>query len=109
VRREGDESRFIFGDIEGEIEEGQRSETISRPTFENAGQAAWTVVTGDEVMRIVRSPQTGEVTTTRVITTELDSIQGEISAIRLSNSGAQAAMLIGGVVSVGGVERDGSG
>src|SRR5699024_6269456 len=79
VRREGDESRFIFGDIEGEIEEGQKSETISRPTFENAGQAAWTVVNGDEVMRIVRSPQSVEVTTTRLITTELDSIQGEIS------------------------------
>src|SRR5699024_11574476 len=55
VRREGDESRFILGDIEGEIEEGQKSETISRPTFENAGQAAWTVVNGDEVMRMVRS------------------------------------------------------
>ena len=109
VRREGDESRFIFGDIEGEIEEGQKSETISRPTFENAGHAAWTVVNGDEVMRIVRSPQTGEVTTTRVITTELDSIQGEISVIRLSNSGAQAAMIIGGEVYIGVVERERSG
>src|SRR5699024_839961 len=69
----------------------------------------WTVVNGDEVMRIVRSPQTGEVTTTRVITTELDSIQGEISVIRLSNSGAQAAMIIGGEVYIGVVERERSG
>src|SRR5690625_1275024 len=72
VRREGDESRFIFGDIEGDIEEGLSAETISRPTFENAGQSAWTVVDGDEVMRVVRSPQTGELTTTRVITTDLE-------------------------------------
>ena len=109
VRREGDESRFIFGDIEGDIEEGLSAETISRPTFENAGQSAWTVVDGDEVMRVVRSPQTGELTTTRVITTDLDSIEGEISVIRLSNSGAQAAMIIGGEVYIGVVERERSG
>lgn len=109
VRRDNEESQFIFGDIDGELEEGLSAETISRPTFENAGQAAWSVVNGDEVLRIVRSPQTGEVTTTRVDTSELDSISGEISVIRLSNSGAQAAMIIGGEVYIGVVERERSG
>lgn len=109
VRRDNEESQFIFGDIDGELEEGLSAETISRPTFENAGQAAWSVVNGYEVLRIVRSPQTGEVTTTRVDTSELDSISGEISVIRLSNSGAQAAMIIGGEVYIGVVERERSG
>ena len=109
MRRDNEESQFIFGDIDGELEEGLSAETISRPTFENAGQAAWSVVNGDEVLRIVRSPQTGEVTTTRVDTSELDSISGEISVIRLSNSGAQAAMIIGGEVYIGVVERERSG
>lgn len=109
VRREGDESQLIFGEVEGQPEEALQAETISRPTFENAGQAAWAVVEGDEIMRLVRSPQTGEVTTTRVDKSELDDIDGEISVIRLSNSGAQAAMIIGGEVYIGVVERQRSG
>lgn len=109
VRREGDESQLIFGEVEGQPEEALQAETISRPTFENAGQAAWAVVEGDEIMRLVSSPQTGEVTTTRVDKSELDDIDGEISVIRLSNSGAQAAMIIGGEVYIGVVERQRSG
>ena len=105
VRRNGEESQLIFGELEGTVEESIQAETISRPTFENAGQAAWTVVEGDEIMRLVRSPQTGEVTTTRVNSAALDDIDGEISVIRLSNSGAQAAMIIGGQVYIGIVER----
>src|SRR5699024_5320157 len=50
VRRDNEESQFIFGDIDGELEEGLSAETISRPPFENAGQAAWSVVNGDEVL-----------------------------------------------------------
>ena len=106
VRRNGeDESELLFGDIDGAIETPLSADTISRPTFENAGQAAWAVVGGDAVMRMVRSPQTGEVTTARVDTSELEDYGDEISVIRLSNSGAQAAMIIGGDVYVGVVER----
>ena len=77
VRREEDESRFIFGDIEGDIEEGL-SLRLFRARPLKCRPVSWTVVDGDEVMRVVRSPQTGELTTTRVITTDLDSIEGNL-------------------------------
>src|SRR5690625_7168636 len=53
VRREGDESRFIFGDIEGDIEEGLSAENISSPTFEIVGQLAWVLVDAYDVIRFV--------------------------------------------------------
>jgi len=107
VRRQGDESVLLTGPLDGDLTEALRAETISRPTFEFDPANLWVVVDGDRILRVVRSGPTGEFTETPVNTEALATIPGEISVIRLSQSGARVAMIIDGRVHVGVVERPG--
>lgn len=104
VRSVGDEYRLEFGDVDGQLTRSLTGRTLSRPTFEIGGQAAWTVVDGDTVVRVVRS-SSGELAEMEVNTSALDDIEGEISVLRLSNTGARVAMIIGGKIYTGMVER----
>ena len=87
------------------------AETISRPSFELSGQAAWVVVDGEKVVRVVRSSTTGEAAETRVDTSALDEagIDGDISVLRLSPTSSRVAMLVDGNIYIGVVERRSSG
>lgn len=107
VRREGEESVLLAGEVDGDLTEALRAPTISRPTFEFDSHNQWVVVDGDRVVRVVLSGPTGDFTETEVQTGELEATPGEISMIRLSNSGARLAMIIDGRVHVGVVERVG--
>ena len=108
VRSVGDEYRLDFGDVGGQIDRSLTGETLSRPTFEIGGEAAWTVVNGETVVRVVRSSN-GQLAETEVNTAELEDIDGEISVLRLSSTGARVAMIIGGKIFTGMVERQSSG
>ena len=106
VRREGDESVLLTGLVDGDLTEVLRADTISRPTFEVDAKNQWVVVDGERIIRVVQSGPTGEVSEAEVGTEGLTA-QGEISVIRLSNSGARVAMIIDGRVHVGVVEWPG--
>lgn len=84
-------------------------DTLTRPSFEFDSTAVWTVVDGHEIVRVVKSPTTGEFARSRVRSASLDDIDGAISVLRLSPSGVRVAMIINGRVYVGVVEQDGSG
>ena len=107
VRRRGEESVLLVGDLGGDLGEALRAQTISRPTFEFDPAIQWVVVDGDKIVRVVRSGPTGEFSPTDVDTSALDDVPGEISVIRLSDSGARIAMIIEGRLHVGVVERPG--
>ncbi|QGU03922.1 MtrAB system accessory lipoprotein LpqB [Corynebacterium comes] len=110
VRKEGsgqDSSVLLAGTIEDGLNEALRAETISRPTFEVDPQNQWVVVDGDTVVRVVYSGPSGEFTRSEVDSSELEGLDGDISVLRLSRSGARVAMIINGRVHVGVVNRVG--
>lgn len=106
-RAPGDKYRLGIGEIGGAQAEAMTAKTISRPTFEMGGQAAWVVVDGEKVVRVVRSSTTGEAVETRVDLTDLEHahIEGDISIIRLSPTDSRVAMIIDGGVYIGVVDR----
>lgn len=104
VRRDGDESVLLLGGLSDGVTESLRSPTITRPTFEHDSNALWVAVSGNTVVRIVRSSATGEFASSEVNTTALDAIDGDISVLRLSHSGARVAMIIEGRVYTGVVQ-----
>lgn len=102
-----DSSVFLAGTLETGLREVLQAETISRPTFEVDAQNQWVVVDGDSVVRVVYSGPSGEFSRSTVDSSELDGLEGDISVLRLSHSGARVAMIINGRVHVGVVQRVG--
>ncbi|AJK68175.1 MtrAB system accessory lipoprotein LpqB [Corynebacterium marinum] len=110
VRKEGtgpDSSVLMSGTLEEGLREALRAETMSRPTFEVDPQNQWVVVDGETVVRVVYSGPSGEFTRSEVDSSEIDGLEGDISVLRLSRSGARVAMIIDGRVHVGVVNRVG--
>ena len=101
----GGESQLFVGELDGTLEEALSSEFITRPTLEHGGGAVWVATQDKQVVRVVRSTTSGELSTDKVDTSALDEIDGEISVLRLSNSGATAAMIIDGHVYTGVVQH----
>jgi hypothetical protein len=102
-----DSSVLLAGTLDSGLNEALRAETISRPTFEVDPQNQWVVVDGDTVVRVVYSGPSREFSRSEVDTSELDGLEGDISVLRLSRSGARVAMIINGRVHVGVVQRVG--
>ncbi|WP_455005699.1 MtrAB system accessory lipoprotein LpqB [Corynebacterium propinquum] len=101
----GGESQLFVGELDGTLEEALSSEFITRPTLERGGGAVWVATQDKQVVRVVRSTTSGELSTDKVDTSALEEIDGEISVLRLSNSGATAAMIIDGHVYTGVVQH----
>ena len=98
-----------IGELDGQLQDAVDGPTLARPTFEYNGQAAWTVVDGDRIVRVVRSKTTGRISKSEVDARSIDDIEGEISVIRLSHSGARVAMIIDGHVYIAAVAQSSSG
>ena len=105
----GEESQLYVGELDGTLEQALSSEYITRPTLERTGGGIWVATQDKQVVRVVRATSSGELTTSGVDTSALEDIDGEISVLRLSNSGAVAAMIIGGHVYTGVVQHTTSG
>ncbi len=95
------EYQLQLGRADGPLEASVQAKTLSRPTIERAGGAAWVVVDGERVVRVVRSSATGRLVESEVSTSALDRLDGEISVLRLSANGARVAMIVGGRIFVG--------
>lgn len=102
-------SQLVMGSMGEGLAESDTARTISRPTFEYDSAAAWAVLNGKKVVRAVRSSTSGEVAETEVKlegTAQNEDIEGEISVMRLSATGARVAMIAGGRVYVGVVAKE---
>ena len=93
-RKSNNDFSLQIGELDGQLQDAVDGPTLARPTFEYNGQAAWTVVDGDRIVRVVRSKTTGRISKSEVDARSIDDIEGEISVIRLSHSGARVAMVI---------------
>lgn len=109
VRRQGDVSVLSLGGVDEPLREVLRADSITRPTFEPDHAAVWMAVDGDRVIRVVRSTTTGEVVESEVSAPFLRDMEDEISVLRLSRDGARVAMIIGGRIYTGVVNRPGTG
>ena len=108
-RKSNNEFSLQMGELDGQLQDAVDGRTLARPTFEYNGQAAWTVVDGDRIVRVVRSKTTGRISKSEVDARSIDDIEGEISVIRLSHSGARVAMIIDGHVYIAAVAQSSSG
>lgn len=109
VRRGGEESTLVAGNVEGAMTEVFSAEEITRPSFSREGDGAWVAVDGEDIVRIVRSSATGALVDNDVDSGELDDINGTISELQMSPTGVRIAVIIGGRLYVGVVSNDGSG
>ena len=85
-RKPSGDFKLQMGEIGAALQDSVEGKTLARPTFEYNGQAVWTVVDGDRIVRVVRSKTTGRISESEVDARSIDDIEGEISVIRLSLS-----------------------
>ena len=103
---EGDKkSQLYMGPVDGESTKILTAATLTKPTFEANSQAVWTVMDGNKVMRVAQSSSSSSISQTEVDTSELGENHGDISVLRLSPTGVQAAFIVDGRVYVATVAR----
>ncbi|WP_018296142.1 MtrAB system accessory lipoprotein LpqB [Corynebacterium lubricantis] len=100
---------FAVGGMDHPQVEVMRAAEFSRPTFELHNNVVWVVADGNRIIRTVRSDTTGDVVTNEVDSSFLDDLDGEISVLRISDSGARVAMIIDGRLYTGIIERSATG
>ena len=106
---DGADDVFRIGMLGGTGEEVMRAGTFTRPTFEPAASAVWTVADGTRVLRTVESAATGTLTTGEVEVELPEGVDGNISVLRLSRTGTRVVMVIDGSLYTGIVRREASG
>ena len=98
---EGDKkSQLYMGPVDGDSTKILTAATLTKPTFEANSQAVWTVMDGNKVMRVAQSSSSSSIDTS-----ELGENHGDISVLRLSPTGVQAAFIVDGRVYVATVAR----
>jgi len=103
---EGDKkSQLYMGPVDGDSTKILTAATLTKPTFEANSQAVWTVMDGNKVMRVAQSSNSSSISQTEVDTSELGENHGDISVLRLSPTGVQAAFIVDGRVYVATVAR----
>ncbi|APT93091.1 lipoprotein LpqB [Corynebacterium phocae] len=98
-------SQLVIGELGGPLIESIEGRTLSRPSLEHDRDAAWIVVDGTTVVRLVPSSDKNRIVEREVNTSALEGIPGEISVLRLSPAGARVAMIIDGRIFTGVVTR----
>jgi len=99
------EQALILGIVDSGSKEVQRAGSFTRPTLEPDHASAWVVADGKGVIRAERSTATEEVNVSSVQVELPEDVDGEITVLRLSSSGARVAMIVDGHLVVGVVER----
>ncbi|MFF2556236.1 MtrAB system accessory lipoprotein LpqB [Nocardia sp. NPDC058058] len=101
------ERTLIIGTYDGQGFPVATGGTFTRPSWPADGTSAWTVVDGDRVIRAVHDRSTGNVSVQDVDITELTAAaananapRGPITELRISPSGARAALIANGKVYV---------
>lgn len=103
---EGDKkSQLYMGPVDGDSTKILTAATLTKPTFEANSQAVWTVMDGNKVMRVAQSSSSSSISQTEVDASELGENHGDISVLRLSPTGVQAAFIVDGRVYVATVAR----
>mgnify|MGYP000919299892 FL=1 len=106
MNAEGDKkSQLYMGPVDGDSTKILTAATLTKPTFEANSQAVWTVMDGNKVMRVAQSSSSSSISQTEVDTSELGENHGDISVLRLSPTGVQAAFIVDGRVYVATVAR----
>jgi Lipoprotein LpqB beta-propeller domain len=98
------ESLWI-GDLGGEAVESADGHSLSRPSW-SLDDVVWVVVDGNNVLRAIQEPASGQPARIPVDSGALASrFPGPITDLQLSRDGTRAAMVIGGEVILTGVEQ----
>lgn len=109
----GEEKRTL--EVGGANDQPQRvveADALTRPSWSSDATALYTVADGKRVIRLNRTPNTGEVTAQAVDTSAVDNLQADdqrISVFRVSHDGARAVMLIQGKIYVSVISRNSKG
>ncbi|WJY67492.1 LpqB family beta-propeller domain-containing protein [Corynebacterium auris] len=101
--------RLELGKLPDPLTEVATAGSFTRPTFEMGSAAVWVVADGTRVLRAVRSAATGEVSASEVNVDLPEGVEGNMSVLRLSQTGARAVLVIDGHLYTGVVAVDGAG
>ncbi len=94
-----------IGDLGGEAVQSADGQHLSRPSW-SLDDAVWVVVDGNNVLRAIQEPASGQPARIPVDSVALASrYPGPITDLQLSRDGTRAAMVIGGEVILAGVEQ----
>src|SRR5271163_4163210 len=94
-----------IGDLGGEAVQSADGRNLSRPSW-SLDDAVWVVVDGNNVLRAIQEPASGQPARIPVDSGALASrFPGPITDLQLSRDGTRAAMVIGGEVILTGVEQ----
>lgn len=106
VRRRGDRQELWAGGADAPWNLALTGETLTRPSVEDNSTGVWSVVDGRRVVRLERPATSGEAAATEVKSRELEELDGDISVLRLSQTGVRVALIIDGQVYLGIVAVD---
>lgn len=110
-RPAGPSRTLMVGNYGGDAFPVAEGTTITRPTWNADGSAAWAVVDGERVIRATTDRATGTVTPQEVDISELVAVTSALSPrlpiteLRISGSGVRAALIADGKVYVAVVQR----
>lgn len=102
-------SRLLLGDATGGPREVFSADSLTRPSWSPDGASVWTVADGDQVIRLVASPDGGQPRAEEVDMSGLVGIGGAISELRIDASGTQAALIADGRIFTATIEQTNSG
>ncbi|WP_127783818.1 MtrAB system accessory lipoprotein LpqB [Rhodococcus sp. X156] len=103
--RPGGQVQLLVGSLGGAVAVAASGTEMTRPTWSGDDRAAWVVVDTGTVVRVVREPSSGQVSSSPVDSGAVTALGGPISALRLSRDGVRAALIVGGRVYVAVVTR----
>ena len=101
--------QLLVGGLGGMAVNAATGNTMTRPSWASDDRAVWVAVDGATVVRAVREPSTGQVSSSPVDVGSIAALGGPIGALRLSRDGVRAALVVGGRVFVAVVARSQNG
>ena len=93
-----------IGDLGGEAAQSADGRSLSRPSW-SLDDAVWVVVEGNNVLRAIQEPASGQPARIPVDSVAVSSRFPPITDLQLSRDSTRAAMVIGGQVILAGVEQ----
>lgn len=101
--------QLLVGGLGADVAVAAGGNAMTRPSWSGDDRSVWVAIDGATVVRAVREPSTGQVSSSPVDVGSITALGGQIGALRLSRDGVRAGVVVGGRVYVAVVARSQNG